>query len=85
MKSIFTKFHGPGYSKGSRIIATDSTKENRFSVSLDPAWNTEESHKQAALALCKKMGWKGTLVQGGNGPGSEVFVFLNNWNRVDIP
>ena len=37
---------------------------NRISITREGPENLEESHKKAAIALCKKMGWTGTL-QGG--------------------
>lgn len=71
MKAIRTKYHGPGNVKGARISATDDDG-NRVIVSYDHA--SREPHDEAALALCKKMGWTGTLTRGAV-RGGNVYVF----------
>jgi len=76
MKSIVTKYHGPGNVRGSRISATDSDK-NRVSIPIDPIWSTDTMHTQAAVALCRKMNWHGTLMAGYLKSGSQVFVWIN--------
>ncbi len=76
MKAIVTRYHGPGNVRGSRISATDSDG-NRVYIGIEPQWNHDTSHEQAAIALCSKMGWKGQLVYGSMGPCSEVFVFMD--------
>lgn len=74
MKAIVTKFHGPGNTRGSRVSASDSDG-NRVYISLDPTWSHDKSHQMAAIALCQKMGWLGTLYQGFLKSGQEVFVW----------
>jgi hypothetical protein len=73
MKAITTKYHGPTDTRGSRITATDSDG-NRVTVPFDHSLPHDGVHRKAADALCLKMGWKGSLIQGGTKDG-EVFVF----------
>jgi hypothetical protein len=77
MKAIVTKYHGPTNTKGSRISATDSDN-NRVYVSRDCALHIEDSHKDAAIALCKKMNWHGKLVAGDFGPDRRIFVWFTS-------
>lgn len=74
MKAITTKFHGPTNTRESRISASDSDG-NRIFVNFDHAVCRDSAHNFAAVSLCNKMGWKGELIGGGNGAGSEVYVF----------
>lgn len=80
MKSIVTKYNGPTDTKGSRITASDSDG-NRVSISYDHG--AKNPHAEAALALCRKMGWKGTL-QGGGMKNGEVFVFIDKESQYKI-
>lgn len=75
-KAIVTKFHGPTNFKGARISASDDDG-NRVSVDYDDALNSGPNHAKAANALCEKMEWEGTLVQGWTKTGC-VFSFLPN-------
>ena len=75
MKAIFTKYHGPTDTKGSRISASDSDG-NRVSISYPYELSGEEVHRKAAQALCTKMNWKGSMVAGGHKNG-YVFVFTD--------
>jgi len=63
---------GPTNTKGGRIKAT--TGNGRYSVTIDYPHESRYPHADAALALCWKMGWTGTLIEGGTADGS-VFVF----------
>ena len=72
MKAIITKYHGPTNTRGSRISATDSDG-NRVSISYP---YDRDPHRAAAAALCAKMRWSGTLVQGGTSNGA-VFVWYD--------
>ena len=63
MKAIQTKYHGPCNVRGSRISASD-LDGNRVFMSLDPALNSDDNHKAAVVALCKKMKWTGKLYRG---------------------
>lgn len=64
MRAIRTKYHGPGNVRGSRVSA--SCGENTVTLSWDNTLSdgSEANHVQAALALCKRMGWDGTLSMG---------------------
>lgn len=69
-KAIVTKFIPPTSFNGARVAASDSDG-NRVVI----GWSDSLSHSKAALALCEKMGWEGTLVQGWTKTGC-VFSFL---------
>lgn len=65
MKAIITKYHGPTNTRGSRISAK---AEGVPSVSIGyphALREGEQAHSAAALMLCHKYGWEGTLVAGG--------------------
>lgn len=78
MKAITTRFLGPSYTKPSRIIARDEDG-NRFSASVSKLsdWgrlpHIEDVHAAAAIALCRKMNWHGSLI-GGSIKGGYVFL-----------
>jgi hypothetical protein len=74
MKAIRTKYHGPGNVRGSRISATDEDG-NRVIIGYDSALNSDQNHRRAALTLCAKMGWTGTLAEGALSTG-YVYVFV---------
>lgn len=71
MKAILTKYHGPTNTRGSRISASDGDG-NRVTVPYDRA--ARYPHDAAALALCAKLGWGGTLIRG-SVAGGNVYVF----------
>ncbi len=73
MKAIITKYLGPTNYRGSRIKATD-TDRNTITISYDAALRHDDAYAAAAIALCKKMGWTGSLIGGGTKTGM-VFVF----------
>ena len=70
---IRTKYLGPTNSRGSRFKATSSSGESA-TVSDDYSLNSDKNHLRAALALCKKLNWKGCLQQYADNNG-YVFVF----------
>ena len=74
MKAITTTYHGPGNVRGSRIIASDSDN-NRAIVHYDCSLDSEGNHDSAAIALCRRMNWHGTLVRGSLRHGN-VYVWL---------
>lgn len=82
MKAIETKYVGPGNVRGSRIIATDSDG-NRAIIPYPHELNTEQAHAAAALALCGKMKWRGTLNAGSTRRG-YVFTFVNEHSQYPI-
>lgn len=73
MKAIKTVYRGPTDSRGSRIIASDEDG-NRVTVGYPRELSGMDCHAKAAVALCKKMGWTGTL-HGGGLKDCYVFVF----------
>ena len=81
MKAIITQYHGPTYSKGSRIRAFD-LDNNSVTVSVDPALNSDSNHEAAKDALLRKMKWEGAMVSGEirhNGRLATVWVFVNGF------
>lgn len=85
-------FKGPGYKsiavkylpatnfRGARLKASDGDG-NSITVSYDYGASRDERPQVAARALCEKMKWTGTLIQGGGGhfPGNTaVFVFARD-------
>lgn len=82
MKAITTKFYGPSNVKGSRYSATD-LDGNRVILSTDFALSSEGNHDRAALALCKKMNWRGNLVRGALKDGN-VYVFYGAAEVISI-
>lgn len=73
--AIETKYLGPTNIRGSRVKATAQT-DNQITLTWDDSLNSSQNHAAAAAALCKKMGWEGSLVGGGTKTG-EVFVFVD--------
>lgn len=81
MTTIITRFVGATNYKGSRIIA-DAGLKRRITVSFDHA--SSNPHRDAAIALCQKFGWTGSLVEGGMERGS-AFVFVSDSDTFVIP
>ena len=81
MTTIITKYVGPTNYRGARIVA-DAGMKRRITVGYEHASNNP--HRVAALALCAKFDWHGTLVEGGMERGS-AFVFLNDADTFQIP
>jgi hypothetical protein len=73
MKAIFTKYHGPTNTRGSRISASDEDG-NKVSIPYPHELSGEAVHRKAADALCAKMNWTGDLIGGSHRKG-YVFVF----------
>ena len=74
MKAIQTKYMGPTNFRGSRIKAT--AEGVSVTVPYADELNSEEAHAVAAVALVRKMGWPGDLIQGGRPDGrGYCFVF----------
>lgn len=74
-KAITVKYHGPTNHRGSRMIADDGDG-NRITVSREYSDSMDDAYMAAALALCAKMGWHGTLV-GGWAKRSAVFIWAD--------
>ena len=73
MKAINTVYNGPTNTRGSRITASDEDG-NRITIPYPHELSGMDVHAKAAVALCNKMGWKGTL-HGGGLKDCYVFVF----------
>ena len=73
MKAIKTRYWGPTDTLGARIKADDGDG-NRITLPYNHALNVAQTHAEAAVALCQKMGWHGTLIQGSI-PSGYVFVW----------
>lgn len=83
MKAIKTTYHGPTDTRGSRIIADDGDG-NRVTVPYPHERSSgADAHSVAALALCVKMGWRGTLIAGGLRD-CYVFTFAES-DRYESP
>lgn len=75
MKAIFTKYLPATDTKPARIKAY---AEGGSTITISYGFDGN-GHPQAALALCRKMGWNGTLVSGGRPDNKgEVFCFLES-------
>jgi hypothetical protein len=77
MKAIKTKHIPPTATKPGRIKACDGDG-NCVTRSVHSFGNvdTDQVHKRAAMALCKKMDWHGCKrLQGGSIGGDYVWVF----------
>jgi len=73
MKAIITKYISATNYKGARISASDGDG-NKITIPYDNELSDAACYAKAAVALCKKMNWKGTLISGGLKNG-YVFVF----------
>lgn len=90
MIAIITKYLGPSDYRGSRVKAF--TDQDTRIVDWDHALSMEKNHDRAAVALCQKMGWKGTLVRGGIKHG-YAYVFAtygqtgmySGFDSIEIP
>ena len=83
MVAILTKFIGPTNYRGARVKAW-TTSGHKLTVGWDHALGVEENHDAAAVALCRKMNWGGTLVRGGTEVG-YAYAFDAEWCRVPLP
>lgn len=72
--AIETRYIPPTNTRGSRYKAFTESKR---SITIHAADNlsSQENHREAAKALCRKMGWDGEMVEGGSSRG-YVYVFL---------
>lgn len=75
MQCIITKYIGPTNALGARIKATTGSGKNSSTISY-PYEDSRNAHALAALDLARKLGWAGTLIEGGTATGS-VFVFAD--------
>jgi len=78
MKAITTRYLPPTNYRGARIAATAEGGRNhplRIVISDPDLDRPEDSHAEAALALCAKMNWSGRLIGGGL-PDGRGFAFV---------
>jgi hypothetical protein len=75
MKAIWTKYIPASESRGARVRAeAEGVKPLTLSF-----WADDNAHAAAALALARREGWKGTLIEGGRPDGKgDVFVFSDS-------
>jgi hypothetical protein len=87
MKSIQTKYVGPSNVRGSRVTADDGDG-NRIVLGWRSEWNSEQNHAEAAVTLCKRMGWGGRLQGGDTLKGGRtvgmVWVWVNKSEQIPI-
>lgn len=81
MKAILTKYVGPTNTRGSRIVVTDG--DTRMLVNYDDGKRSEETHADAVVAFCERLGWSGELIQGGLKNG-YVHVFTGRGARSEF-
>lgn len=75
-QAITVKYLSPTNTKGARIKAICAG--GSLTVPFDYSLNTEERHKQVAIALMEKMNWQGyDLVGGVDYQNNSVFVLIN--------
>ena len=82
MQTITTKYHGPTNNRGARISATSSSGI-RVSVPYAHELNSEDAHKVAMIALCRKLKWTGKFTSGEQEKG-YVFVFVYQGDIFEI-
>lgn len=81
MKAIETKYIPASSYRGSRIRAY---AEGVKSLTISYDHGARNPHAVAAIALAKRMGWTGTLVEGGKADQTGcVFCFLDS-DRYEI-
>lgn len=73
MIAIETKYLGATNTRGSRIMA----KANGNKITIPYPHEAKNPYAVAAIKLCQKLGWKGSLIEGGIDSGS-VFVFADS-------
>lgn len=82
MKSIATKFLPATNFRGSRIKAS---AEGVAPLTISYPHDSSEPHATAARALAQRMGWHGTMIEGGAADGKgSVFVFVRV-GKYDAP
>lgn len=77
-KAIKTQYKPVTNTQPSRIVAS-AEGGLRATVAYDHAYDAEENHRRAMLALVAKMGWKGDFVGGGFG---THYVWVDDDGRL---
>lgn len=76
MQAITTKYHPATNTRGARISA--STESGiRVSIPYPHDATSDDKHWRAVEALCRKLGWSGTLCEGAI-KGGYVYVFVED-------
>ncbi len=83
MKAIKTTYRGPTDANGSRITASDGDGNSITVGYRHDLRDGAEVHSVAALALCRKLGWDGTLIAGALRDG-YVFVFIEGSDTYPV-
>lgn len=78
MKAIQVKYMPATTTKPAKVKAFDMDNN-----SITISYNDQESYKLAAIALCEKMNWHGTLT-GGAVKDGYVFVFSDRANEFTV-
>ena len=73
MIAIQTKYLGPTNYRGSRIKAY-TCNGHSLTIAYDYSLDDKDLYAKAAIALCKKLGWSGSIIGGGTKEG-YTFVF----------
>lgn len=77
MDVIFTRYHGPTNTKGSRISASIPHRKVRVTVPLDYGLDIVERHRKAAASLVERMGWTvDDLPIAGETPDGAGYLFV---------
>lgn len=77
MQAIVTKYHPATDRSGSRVSAR--AEAGRVILFWNDSLGSLENHDAAALALCQKFDWRGTLAEGSipTNPSGHVYVFCH--------
>lgn len=86
MKAITTRYRGPTDSSGSCFLAK-TEGQRALRVPYNHALGIEENHEAAAVALCQKLNWSGSLVTGCLPDGkTRVHVFIGGTpTKITLP
>lgn len=77
MIAIHCKYLGPTNCRGARIKASAHAKAS-ITIGYPHELSGAAVFAEAAIALCRKMRWKGKLISGGLDDGSYVFCFAES-------
>ena len=82
MYTITTRYLGPTNNRGPRVRA--STFESAVTIPYDHSKNVEDLHRDAMLALCRKLKWDGTWVCGTLPNQDVVWTCSKSWTTVEV-
>ncbi len=77
MKAITTKYRGQTSTKPARVSAS-AEGVSPVTVSVSAYDSSDAASIGAAIELCRKVGWYGTLAEGFIEPGINVYVWINS-------